>query len=247
MKTFLALPTVALACLALVGCSKNDAGGTAAAAAPVAAKPAPAGQSWADVVAKTPEGYVMGNPDAPIKLVEYGSRLCPTCGALAREGYDPLTRKYVSTGKVSFEFREFLVHGPADLPPALLGLCVDKAAFFPVLEQMFHDQAQFDEGLQKMTPAQQQQLQAAKPDQVVTMLADGEGVIPYMKQRGLPEAKIAACLADRATIDRLTKQTQDKTNDGTVSGTPTVLLNGKVLTGAITWPQVEAALKAAGA
>ncbi|WP_174291757.1 DsbA family protein [Sphingomonas bacterium] len=237
-----------LASLSLAACSKGDAGtGSSAPSTPVAAKPAPAGQSWADTVTRTAEGYVMGNPDAPIKLAEYGSRLCPTCGALARESYDPLTKKYVATGKVSFEFREFMVHGPADLPPALLGLCVDKAAFFPVLEQMFHDQASFDDGLQKLTPAQQQALQTAKPDQVIAMLAEAEGVIPYMKQRGLPEAKIQACLADRATTDKLTKTTQDKTADGTVSGTPTLLINGKVVQGAITWPQLETALKAAGA
>ena len=241
--------TLALTALALAACSGGDTGGNAAAAAPVAARAAPAGQNWAETVAKTPEGYVMGNPEAPIKLAEYGSRLCPTCGSLAREGYDPLVRNYVSTGKVSFEFREFLVHGPADLPLALLGLCVDKAAFFPVLEAMFHDQASFGEGLQKMTPEQQQALQAQanKPDVLIAMLADAEGIIPYMKQRGLPEAKIKACLADHATIDRLTKQTQEKTNDGTVTGTPTLLINGKVVPGAITWPQVEAALKAAGA
>ena len=238
--------TTALTALALAACSGGDAGGNAA---PVAARPAPAGQNWAETVAKTPEGYVMGNPEAPIKLAEYGSRLCPTCGALAREGYDPLVKNYVATGKVSFEFREFLVHGPADLPLALLGLCVDKAAFFPVLEAMFRDQASFGDGLQKLTPAQQQALQAQanKPDVLIAMLADAEGIVPYMKQRGLPEAKIKACLADHATIDQLTKQTQDKTNDGTVTGTPTLLINGKVVPGAITWPQVEAALKAAGA
>ena len=246
MKPLLAL---ALATLALSACSKGDGAGNGTAAAPVAAKAAPAGQNWSETVSKTAEGYVMGNPDAPIKLAEYGSRLCPTCGALAREGYDPLIKNYVSSGKVSFEFREFMVHGPADLPPALLGNCVDKAAFFPVLEQMFHDQAGFDEGLQKMTPEQQQalQAQASKPDVLIKMLAEAEGIVPYMKQRGLPEAKIQACLANRAEVDRLTKQTQDKTNDGTVSGTPTLLINGKVVNGAITWPQVEAALKAAGA
>jgi protein-disulfide isomerase len=252
--TTLAPLTLALSALALGACSKGDAGaGNGAAAAPVAAKAAPAGQNWSDTVAKTAEGYVMGNPDAGIKLVEYGSRLCPTCGALAREGYDPLIKNYVSTGKVSFEFREFLVHGPADLPPALLGLCVDKAAFFPVLEQMFHDQAAFDEGLQKMTPAQQQQLQqaAANPKVAIRMLADAEGVVPYMKQRGLPQAKIDACLSDQAMIDKLTKQTQGKGpteggGDGTVHGTPTLIINGKV-TDALTWPQLDAALKAAGA
>ncbi|MCB8829698.1 DsbA family protein, partial [Escherichia coli] len=117
-------------------CSKGgDAGNTgtpAAPAAPVAAVAAPAGQHWTDVVAQTKEGYVMGNPDAPIKLVEYGSRLCPTCGALAREGYQPLTTKYVDSGKVSFEFREFLVHGALDMPPTLLGNCTSKEAFFPL-------------------------------------------------------------------------------------------------------------------
>lgn len=247
-----ALTLAACAALAIAGCSKSEAGSSAAPAAPVAAKAAPAGQSWTDIVVKTPEGYVMGNPDAPIKVAEYGSRLCPTCGALAHEGYDPLTRKYVASGKVSFEFREFMVHGPADFPPALLGLCVDKAAYFPLLEQMFADQKQFDDGITKLTAAQQQQLQGAKPDQIIRMLADAEGIVPYMKQRGLTEAKARACLADHATIDMLTKQTQGKGptdggGDGTVQGTPTLLINGKVVPGAITWPQLEAALKAAGA
>lgn len=241
------LGLVAAAALALTGCSKGGDAASSAPAAPVAAKAAPAGQQWSDVVAKTADGYVMGNPDAPIKMIEYGSRLCPTCGALAREGYEPLTKKYVDTGKVSFEFREFMVHGPADFPPALLGNCVDKAAFFPVLEQMFHDQAQFDDGLTKMTPAQQQALQGAKPVQVFKALADAEGIIPYMKQRGLTQAKVDQCMGDQALIDKFTKTTQDKTADGTVKGTPTVLINGKVADNAITWPQVEAALKAAGA
>lgn len=243
------LGIVAAAALALAGCSKGSDAvpGAGSPSAPVAAKTAPTGQKWSDVVSKTADGYVMGNPDAQLKLIEYGSRLCPTCGALAREGYDPLTKNYVDSGKVSFEFREFMVHGPADFPPALLGNCVDKAAFFPVLEQMFKDQAQFDEGLTKMTPAQQQALQGAKPDQVFKALADAEGIIPYMKQRGLTQAKVDQCMGDQTLIDKFTKTTQDKTADGTVAGTPTLLLNGKVLANVITWPALEAALKAAGA
>ena len=247
----LASPLLFAAAALLAGCGSGGDGNGSAPSAPagsVKAVAAPAGSDWTQQVRQTPEGgFVMGNPDAPLKLVEYGSRLCPTCGALAREGYDPLTKNYVNTGKVSFEFREFMVHGPADFPPALLGNCVDKAAFFPVLEQMFHDQAQFDDGLTKMTPAQQQALQGAKPVQVFKALADAEGIIPYMKQRGLTQAKIDQCMTDQAMIDKFTKTTQDKTADGTVKGTPTVLINGKVADNAITWPQVEAALKAAGA
>ena len=239
----------ALAALALAGCSNQGNGGntTAAATAPVAAKPAPAGQSWTDTVVKTAEGYRVGNPDAPVKVAEYGSRLCPTCGAFAREGYEPLMKNYVNTGKVSLEFREFLVHGAPDLPPSLLGNCVPPATFFPLLEAMYANQQGFNDKLIAAPAAVQDRLKTAKPVEAVGILADTMGLVDFVKQRGLPEAKARACLADMGQIDRLTKQTQDRTNDQTVTGTPTFLINGKVAQGVITWGQLEPALKAAGA
>ena len=72
MKSRLLLLALPLA-LAACGGGNGDANSSAPAASPVAAVPAPAGKDWTQVVSKTAEGYVMGNPDAPIKLVEYGS------------------------------------------------------------------------------------------------------------------------------------------------------------------------------
>ena len=46
-----------------------------------------------------------------------------------------------------------------------------------------------------------------------------------------------------AQVDRLTKQTQDRTSDGTVSGTPTFLINGKVAPGVLTWGQLQAGVE----
>lgn len=230
--------------LSLAGCSGNDAGNSSSApAAPVAGKAAPAGQNWTDVVSKTEEGYRMGNPDAPVKLVEYGSRLCPACRGFAVEAYEPLTRNYVSTGKVSFEFREFLVHGAADVPPALLGRCVGEAAFFPVMEQQYQAQPQF---VDKLTPEFMQSIQNQPPQQAFSAMANQMGLISWFKQRGLPEARARQCLSDSKHIDLLTKQTQDRAADGTVSGTPTLIVNGQKVDG-IAWADVEKALKAAGA
>lgn len=251
MKSFIAAAVLApmlAPMLALAGCSSGNAGGNATtAAAPVAAKAAPAGQSWTDTVVKTAEGYRVGNPDAPVKVAEYGSRLCPTCGAFAREAYAPLMKTYVDTGKVSLEFREFLVHGAPDLPPSLLGTCVPAATFFPLLEAMYANQQSFNDKLIAAPAAVQDRLKTAKPVEAVNILADTMGLVDFVKQRGLPEAKARACLADMGQIDRLTKQTQDRTSDGTVTGTPTFLINGKVAPGVITWGQLEPALKAAGA
>ncbi|HEX8484457.1 DsbA family protein [Sphingomonas sp.] len=231
--------------LALAACSGGD-GGNVTSAAPVAAVTAPANQPWAETVAKTDEGYLLGNPDAPVKLVEYGARLCPACKGFATTGFEPLIKNYVSTGKVSFEFRDFLIHGPAELGLAALARCADKAAFFVVLEQTYANQDALNQAMMAVSPAQQQALQSRAPTDAVTGWTEAIGGIDFMKQRGLPDAKARACLADQKTLDAITKVTQDRGADGTVTGTPTLLVNGNKIDG-ISWPDVEKALKAAGA
>jgi protein-disulfide isomerase len=139
MKRF-ALLAGALALM--TGCGGGSSNAPSAPAGSVKAAAAPAGQDWTQTVSQTPEGgYVAGNPNATLKLVEYGSRLCPTCGAFANTGMRPLMDNYVKTGKVSYEFREFLVHGAPDFPPALLGRCGGTQPFFPLLEEMMAAQA----------------------------------------------------------------------------------------------------------
>ena len=243
---------LAAAALALVGCAKgNDiATDNAAAATPIAIIKPPPGQSWTDVTMKTPEGgYVMGNPDAPIKLVEYGSRTCPICGAFGRAGMQPLETVYVKSGKVSYEYRDYLVHGPPDLPASLLGRCVGTAAFFPILEAMYQGQAPFEEKLQDQTAtsALQQKLANASGPAIANGWADYMGFVDFIKQHGVPEAKARACLNDQTAIDELTKMMTVANNaPWAVTGTPNFYINGKKVD-ANTWADLEPTLKAAGA
>ncbi|WP_010185082.1 thioredoxin domain-containing protein [Sphingomonas sp. PAMC 26605] len=242
------LSAVAALSLAACGGSGTSADGNVAAAAPVAAKPAPAGQNWTQVVSKTPEGgYRMGNPDAAIKLVEYGSRTCPTCGAFGQTGQKPLTDNYVSTGKVSYEFRDYLVHGQPDFAPSLLGRCVGTATFFPLLEAMYMAQPQFEAKLadQAATNALQTQLQGKTPNEAAAAWGDYLGYVEWVKQRGIPEAKARACIADKAALDEIIGM-MNKGEGASVTGTPTFILNGTKVDG-VSWPDVEAALKRAGA
>lgn len=230
--------------LALAACS--DGGDTVTQAAPAAAVQPPAGANWTETVARTEEGFVVGNPAAPIKLVEYGARLCPGCKQFAIAGFEPLMKNYVSTGKVSFEFRDFLIHGPAELGLALLGQCGDKSAFFPILEQTYRNQDAMNQAMMAVSPAQQQALQSGSPTAIITGWTQAIGGIDFMKQRGLPEDKARQCLADQKQIDAIAAITQKRGADGTVSGTPTLILNGTKLE-TISWSDVEKALKAAGA
>lgn len=234
--------------LALAACGAGGDGNAAAPAAPVSGKAAPAGTSWTEVVSATPEGGIrMGNPDAPIKLIEYGSRTCPVCGAFGRDGTQPLEKNYVATGKVSWEFREYLVHGQPDIPAALLGTCVPNETFFPILEQMYINQGPVEE---KLGSPQGQALfqkfaNSAKPIEAAGPWADLLGYVEFFKQRGLPEDKLRACLADTKKLDAILAGMRAGEAMG-VKGTPAFFINGKSAD-AITWQQLEPLLKAAGA
>lgn len=240
MRSILILAPLAM----LAACGGGSGGNSSAPAAPVAGAAAPAGQQWSQVVSETPEGgYRMGNPDAPVKLVEYGSRTCPACGAFAREGFEPLT-KLVETGKVSFEFRDFLIHGAPDVASAVLGRCAGTGAFFPLLEQMYANQAATLDKLQAAPPEFQTRVQNLAPAQQVAAIAEQAGYIDFVKQRGIPEDKARQCLADMNTVQKLVGVTEKASE---VQGTPTFIINGEKAEGAVSWPQVEAALKKAGA
>src|SRR5438045_6978532 len=141
VRTFLACT---MAVLALAGCNKNksEGGGTAADNSTVTITQAnpPPGGTWADVANATSAGFMMGNPNAKVKLVEIGSLSCPHCKAFDDEGVPTLIENYVKPGKVSWEFRTYVIHGPLDMAANLLVRCNGPKTFFPLARALYKDQ-----------------------------------------------------------------------------------------------------------
>jgi protein-disulfide isomerase len=224
---------------------------------PVAAKPAdkptpkpPAKHAakpvWTSVVVRTPDGYRMGNPDAAVKLVEYGSRTCPVCGAFGREATKPL-EEMVKTGKLSWEFREFLVHGQPDIAPAMLGRCIGTAKFFPVLERMYVEQEPIEAKL--TDPAAQElfgKMQGHTALEVAKAWADYLGYIPFMAKEGMTPAQAQACLADAKALDAILRTMGEAQESLNVHGTPSFFINGKSAEGAYNWSTLQPLLQAQG-
>lgn len=234
--------------LILTACGGGESGDniTAPPAAPVAGAAAPAGTQWVDKVERTAEGgYRMGNPDAPIKLIEYGSRTCSHCAAFAVTGTEGL-KGYVATGKVSYEFRDFLLN-PIDLGAALLGQCAGPGPFFAILDQMYAQQQEILKNAPSAEDPFAKQVEAMPATQRTAAVAERFGYLAFVQERGVPEAQARACLADQAKTAALVKSNEDGTKQYNIQGTPTFILNGKTLQNTGTWPQVEAALKQAGA
>ncbi len=245
----LALATIAAPfALALSACGSKDE--TAPGAAPtgkaVAQVSAPAGQMWSDVVSATDAGGMrMGNPNAPLKLVEYGSLSCPHCAKLANDGMKTLVDKYVNSGRVSYEFRSFPIHGIIDVPLTVMVRCADKAAFFPLVEQIYANQEAM------MTRAEQGNAQAEAasklpPNQRFAALADAFGLTDWFAARGLSKDQAHSCLADTSAAEKVANEGQ-KWGDAGINSTPTLELNGGTLKDVYEWDQLEPVLQNAGA
>ena len=233
--------------IALAACGGSDGGNssTGADGPKVAATPAPAGQDWTTTVVKTPEGgFRMGNPNAPIKLVEFGSMTCSHCADFATKGFPALKRDYVATGKVSLEYRNF-VRDSFDLTASLIARCGGEAPFFALTEQMFATQAEWFARVQ--SPESQQALKGVSGPAMLPALASASGLDQFARQRGVSADKIAACLKDEPEAERLAKGVQDASEKYNITGTPSFLINDQLVPNAAAWEQLEPALKAAGA
>ena len=216
----------------------------AALVAPAAAAPrhkAVQAQDWTKTVAETPDGgFRMGNPDAKIAVVEYGSLTCPHCRHFAETGVKPLIAKYVRTGKASYEYRSLILNG-IDIAATLVARCGGPKRFFPIAEQLYATQPKW---VGKVTDAESEKLNALPQDQMMLGVARVTGLIPIAAAHGIPAAKAETCVQDQAAADQLQQMVQAASDKG-VQGTPTFFVNDK-LVAAYDWATLEPFLKEAG-
>jgi protein-disulfide isomerase len=242
----------AVAVLALAACNKqkNEGAGTAVvnqAVKMTTANPPPGG-SWADVVNVTTDGYLMGNPNAKVKLIEIGALSCPHCKAFEDEGVPTLVEKYVKSGQVSWEFRPYPIHNSIDVAADLVIRCNGLKTFFPLAQALYKDQAVWMGKLEGVPQDKLQQIQDLPTNQVFIQMANVMGLQDWAAARGVPQAKSNQCLADQKMIDHEVQVTTNVTNQfPDFSGTPSFAINGTMLKETYSWdklqPQLDAALK----
>ncbi|HEX9953597.1 MAG TPA: thioredoxin domain-containing protein [Allosphingosinicella sp.] len=214
-----------------------------AAAAPARKAAAPAAVDWSKRVAATPEGgFVMGNPAAKVKVVEYGSLTCPHCAAFSNSAKAALASQ-VRTGKVSFEFRNYVLNG-IDIAATLVARCGGTARFFPLSEKLYATQKAWTGRINSLPQAQQAQLKAMADGPRLVRLAQLGGMTQLAAQSGLPAARTNACLANPASLKRVIAMAEAAEAIG-VEGTPTFFINGRNV-GTHDWESLEPLIRQAG-
>ena len=231
----------AIAVAAIAGC--NSKPGDAKSSAPVKYQQVrpPKGGDWTMVVNSTPAGgFMMGNPNAKVKLVEFGSLTCPHCRAFDQEGVPTLVGKYVKSGRVSWEFRNY-VRDAFDLTASLIARCNGTKSFFPLMRAIYKDQPVW---MAKVETAPQDKLQNLPTNQMFVAWANVLGLPDWAALRGIPQAKSNQCLSDQNMINQEVQVSGNVNSQyPEFTGTPAFIINGKMLKDTAGWDKLEPQLK----
>ena len=181
-------------------------------AAAQAPKPGTVGNSD-KVLAVTKEDRILGQPDAPITIVEYASLTCPHCAHFAGDVLPQLKKKWIDTGKAKLVMRDF-PRDREDLRAQMLARCVAPERYYPLVEMLFQTQESW---------VLAQDWQAALERTV--------------RLAGIGKEQFDSCLADKKLEDQVIQSGFAAQHELSVNSTPTFFVNGKKFEGA---PTVEA-------
>ena len=157
----------------------------------------------------TADDRTMGDPNAPVTVVEYASITCSACKAWHDQVYHDFKEQLVDTGKVRFVFRE-LPTAPIDVSVAgfLVARCAPEPRYFNVLDTLFDRQ-----------------------ERLFTAQARDE-LVAIARAAGLSDEDFNACIRDEEAIEAMNARIEEGTTRYRVSSTPTFVINGEVIVGA---------------
>ena len=163
----------------------------------------------------------LGDPKAPVTIIEYASMTCPHCAHFDEHTFPALKKQYIDTGKVHYTMREFPLD-PLAAAAFMLARCAsdmkgngigtgpkDTAKYYAMIDTLFRKQ---DEWVK----------QKPLPD-----------LLNIAKQAGFTEKSFDACLANQKLLDDIQKERQHAIDKLKVHSTPTFFINGKEYAGAV--------------
>ena len=90
---------------------------------------------------------ILGNPNAPITMVEFGDYQCTFCSKFFHETENPIITNYVKTGKVKILFKDYIILGQDSMNAANAAHCAnDQKLFWEYHSMLYNNWAGEDTG-----------------------------------------------------------------------------------------------------
>ena len=168
-------------------------------------------------------GYDKGSASAPVVVVNFSDFGCPYCGSFARETEPSIEREYVQTGKVFFKYVPFVMGMfPNGQQAARAAECSgEQGKFWPMHDRLYSGQAEWKKSLTPYAVFQK-----------------------YAASLGLDAARFAKCYTSQELHPR-TRQANDAADRLGVRVTPSFVVDGRPIEGALPLPEFRGLLDAA--
>ena len=165
----------------------------------------------------------LGDPDAPVKVVEYASFTCPHCAAFHADTFPTFKKDYIDSGKVFFTYRE-VYFDRYGLWASMIARCAGTDRFFGISDIVYDTQGEW--------------ARQGDPAQVADSLKR------IGAQAGLSADQADACLQDGDQAQALVSWYEANAARDNVSSTPTFLVNGEAHSGSMSPAQMAALIDA---
>ena len=162
-------------------------------------------------IGEKPGDLALGDPNAPVTLIEFFSLTCPHCQWFHDNVYNRLKPEYVDTGRLRYIARDFPLNLPA-VQAAILARCAGRDRYFTFVDVLFQT---FDDW-------------ARSSDYAEKLAQIGE-------LGGVSRDRFDACLADTDLENALFQSMATAQAEYDVNSTPTLIVNGERYEGKVSF------------
>jgi protein-disulfide isomerase len=190
---------------------------------PEAAAPHPMLADARTVLQITKDDRILGNPEAPITIVEYASLTCPHCAHFANDVLPEIKKEWIDTGKAKLVLRDFPLDEPA-LRAAMIARCAPAERYYAFADTFF--------------AAQEKWVRSGDYREALARLA---------KLGGMGQVEFDTCIKDTDLENKIVEGRLKASQELDVSSTPTFFVNGSKLAGAPTKEEFDKLLSSLAA
>lgn len=168
--------------------------------------PAANAQSSGDVDTSGITEMTVGDPEAPVEVIEYASFTCPHCATFHETVFPQIEENYVDTGKVHFVYRE-VYFDRYGLWAGMVARCGGADRYFGIVDMIYERQREWTQG--------------EDAAQVVQNLRK------IGKVAGLDDGQLDACLSDAGKAEALYALYQKNAEMHDINSTPSFVIDGE--------------------
>jgi len=149
---------------------------------------------------------VLGDPDAPVELIEYASFTCPHCRSFHQNTMPQIKANYIDTGQVRFVYRE-VYFDRFGLWAGMVARCAGPDRYFGIVDIIYERQPEWTQG---------------SPAEVA------ENLRRIGRVAGLTNEQLDACLTDADMAQALIANYEANMEVHDISGTPNFVIDGEL-------------------